>query len=626
MPEWIAQTQCRVASRLATFLVGDPGGVGTGSEQLSNLDPGAVTGQYVVCVPMKSQTVDETDGTTAAYTKDPVDEGFDDYVLQFGQDHTHLASQIQGEALLSGGVPALYDGERVSEYGFHYGPLLGAATTVGGDLVYEGHVSGELSAETLYLWVAIYTWLDARGVRHRSWLSNVFSHTTSAADPISVGFNVWNLSLTEHEDAYDQSQPVTIELYRAGGTTDGLYHLDQVLVNDRTTAYQWVTSTISDTDIESKQILYTDGDVLQDTTVPACKHLVTNRDRVWVVSADNPEILWYTKANGRDFILPGFNTSFVERTEVGRGVVALASLDDKLVVFKESQIYLYVGEGPNDQGVGGSLNGPNLISVETGCVDPRSVCTTPLGVTFQSRDSLYLLGRGLEVQKIGGPVEDYLDTYPTVTSAVHAPYLDAVLFTISNSGGTEGVTLVWHYQINEWTVWHTQDSRGTAKAPAIAGCLATRDKSHRYHQAQADGLVLWVDPTDYTEHDGSARSFTVTTPWFQFAQVQGFQKVRRITLLGTYQNVHKLDFSIYYDFNTTATSTYSLTAAQVAALRVGNREQVQLHLGAKCEAVRIEVTATLDGIGTGKLVRWESLLLELGGKGGSFRLPVEARR
>jgi len=616
MVAWTCETQCRVVSRLATFYVGYPNDL---SYQTSNLSV-AGTNKHVVSVPIKSSTVDEID----AYPFIPMDEGFDLYVMEFANDKTHLATAIQGQALLSGGVPALYDGQHLSEYGFHFGPLINAGEA---GVTESTPAPGFLTPSTAYQWVAIYTWLDSAGMRHQSWLSNVATLTTSSSvTGITATLTVWNLTLTEHEDTLDPSQPVMIELYRKGGTTDGFFHLDQVVTNDRTQPNQYVVSSISDADIQTKEILYTEGGVLEDTTVPACRHIVANGDRVWAISADDPEFVWHTKINGRDQRLPGFNTDFVQRTEIGSGCTALASLDDKLIVFKESRVFAYVGNPPNNQGQPGSLNGPILISVATGCIDPRSVCNCPAGVVFQARDSLYVLSRGLEVQKIGGPVEDTLALYPVVTSAVHAEALELVLFTVSNAGGTEGATLAWHYQINEWTVWYTQDSRSTAKWPAVTGAMCHREGVPRYHQGQADGLPLWIDPSYYPDHDGTARTFTATTPWFQFAQVQGFQKVRRVSFLGTYQNVHSLDFKVYYDFDITTYDTFTLTSTEVAALVKGSREQIGIHLGKKCEAIRIEVTATKDGLGTGRLVRWESLLLELGGKGGSFRLPVGARR
>jgi hypothetical protein len=609
---WICETQCRVVSRLATYYEGYPNPI---SWQTTNLSP--VDADTFICsVPIKSNTVDET-GT---YPYTPIDEGFDLYRLEFCNDKTHLATSVQSEALLSGGVPALYDGQHLSEYGFHFGPLLN-------DSVTENTTSGSLSPETYYQWVAIYTWLDSQGVRHQSWPSNTASLTTSdAGGPIKATLTVWNLTLSEHCDPEDATQPVMIEIYRAGGTSDGFYHLEQIVTNDPTLPTQEITSTMADSDLQSKEILYRDGGVLEDTSLPACKHIVANGDRVWLISCDDPEFLWHSKINGRDQVLPGFNTDFIQRTEIGAGCTALASLDDKLIVFKANRVITYVGNPPNNQGVGGNLNGPILVSVATGCIDPRSVTNCPAGVVFQATDSIYVLTRGMEVQKIGGPVEDELAAYPVVTSAVHAESLDLVLFTLTNTTGTLGVTLAWHYQINEWTVWHTQDSRSTPRVGAITGAMCSRGGVPRYHQGQPETPVLWLDPSNYADHDGTARSFTALTPWFQFAQVQGFQKIRRVTLLGAYQNVHSLAFKVYYDFDTTTYTSFSLTYAQVTALLKGTREQVQLHLGRKCESFRLEVTATKAGTGTGKLVRWESLLLELGGKSGTFRLPVEARR
>ena len=853
MPYWSSDVQCRVASRLATFQVGYPG---THYKHVPVLALGEASGQFVCSVPMHSQTMQEDRGGSAYYA-DPVDEGLDLYVMEFAEDRLHLPTVVQGGAVMSGGCPAIYDGERVSEYGFHFGPLLGVNGAEGP--VDEHSGSGQLTSGVTYQWIAIYTWNDNHGVKHRSWRSNVLQHTVSADPPVECSFYVWNLTLTEKEDTYDPDPVVVIEIYRKGGTSDGFWHLEASLPNDKTQPYQYYTSSDPDSEIEDNEVLYTDGGVLDDMTLPPARHIVTNEDRVWLISADDPSFLWHSKVNGRDFILPGFNPIFIKKTDFAQGCTAIASLDDKLVVFKESSIYLFAGDPPNNLGQGGQLTGPVLLSVATGCIDPRSVCNCPAGVVFQARDGIFILTRGTEVQRIGGPVEDTLATYPTITSAVHVEDLELVLFTAVNSTETAGVTLAWHIAINEWTIWHTQDVRSTPYAPAVTGAMCHRAGVPRYHQGQADGLVLYVDPSDYTEHDSTARSFTVTTPWFQFAGVQGFEKVRKATLLGTYQGPHCLTIRQFYDFDdTTFAAMHSLSfdgvddivttgghapslsfewdtdswtwsawiktsasgstqtilgkrqaggdgwyasvssaglltfelngslgstwirgskvindgkwhhvagrwdadgtsartnmtlwvdgrketvlagfsssvagtiinansftigamdtvdspfegnicqvaiwnsaitdaavkyaygrgapsrlsslaalcwwymgdddvypnvydsesgvdlvmtnmtagdivcevpsgpmikhlgVTEVGALRVGaSREQVGIHIARSVESIRLEITATLSGIGTGRLVRWESLLLELGGKGGSFRLPVEARR
>jgi len=532
---WGANHQCMVVSRLATFYCGYPLDA---HDCVSNL--AAIDAQTFVCaVPMKSNTINET-GT---YPYEVTEEGFDDYVLELDGDSLHLPTSVQGELILSGGVPAVYDGERLSEYGFHFGPVLDTHTT-------EGHGAGSLTASTLYQWVAVYSWVDSRGVRHQSWLSNIISATTTAAvGAIEISFLAWHLSLTEHEDTEDEAQKVQIEIYRSGGTTDGLFHLEQTVVNVRDGAPSYVYSRMADADIESKQILYTDGGVLQDTTAPACKHIAACSDRVWLISCDDEGFLWHTKINGRDHVMPGWNTDFVQRTDIGGGCTALATIDDKLIVFKESTTWLFVGDPPNNQGLGGSLNGPTQLSASVGCTDARSVVSCPMGVAFRSLESIYMLTRGMSVEKIGAAIDDTLATYPVITGAAHDEGARLVLFTATTAAGTTGCTLVWHYELDQWMVWKTEDHKGTVDAAPISAAICSRAGTPYYHQAM-DGSaeLLYMTPSTYGEHSANQPLLTVETPWLSFAWLQGFQRIRRLKIAGKYRGNHAAIVRLRYDW------------------------------------------------------------------------------
>jgi hypothetical protein len=106
---WDCGSGARVVSRLATWQIGLPGDT---HYMVPNLHAGAEPDDLYLCTTKKSET------------RDGLDEGFDVYRMAFGHASMHLPTHAQGLLILSGGVPACYDGERVSEWGFHMHPLI----------------------------------------------------------------------------------------------------------------------------------------------------------------------------------------------------------------------------------------------------------------------------------------------------------------------------------------------------------------------------------------------------------------------------------------------------------------------------------------------------------------------
>jgi hypothetical protein len=512
--------------------MGDPDNSSSGSEQISNFYPTADSSEYVCLIPKASETTFYSIDGSSVYSS--TDEGFDLVRIEFGHDDDGLHTEVQGEPLLNGGVPALYDRQRLSELGFHLTPKIIDDLT-------DSTSGGNLSPSTLYQWCAVFSWIDNNGVRHQSEPSSVVSITTDASVNHQVLFNVCTCTLTEHYDAADTNAPIFIEIYRQGGTTDGLFHLEQVIENDTLSFYLGVTSSSADTAIEDQPILYTEGGVLSDFAPPAARYVHTHKDRIWLISADDPSILWVSKIDGRASTMPGFNTALIVRTPSDGDCVALASLDDKLVLFKPDSIYLLAGDPPNDLGQLSSLSQPTLVSSRIGCIEPRSICVCPTGVTFQARDGIYVLDRGLGVNKISDPVESKLAN-GLVTSAVFWRDQEQVLFTLS-----KGTTLVWDTHHNEWMVWDTNSSTSRYGIP-VTGAMCDRDGSLDYHQAQAATPILYMDTSIMSEHDDYQAILAVSSPWLQLSGMEGYQRCRRVHARGSYDGPSYVMIRVLYDF------------------------------------------------------------------------------
>lgn len=558
------------------------------------------TDVFVAPIPMKSETLDGAS------------EGFDLFEFTFAARESRLLSTVcQGEPILSGGVPAAWDGVHMSEVGFHYYPALkNAAGKNGAGALTPSATPGS----SVYSIVATYEWIDARGVRHVSARSNPVSVTMAATDD-TIDVDVLHLTLTEHDDPDASQHPVYIYIWRTVSNGE-VYYFDQRIANN--TRGDVVTATLlnSDATIEANEKLYTTGEVLDNDTPPALRYVTRHADRLWAVSAENTGEVWCSKLIRANSVMPGWSLAFVLRSEVGGETVALASLDSALVVFRERAIWAVTGDGPNDTG-GGSDIRLRPLSVETGCRDARSVVSVPDGVLFQGGAGIYAITRGLDVTFMGAPVEDTLGS-AHVTSATLWEDRNVVIFTLDT--GTDA--LVYHYVAQEWATW-------THATTAYAATLSNGD----YYTLDSAGQVHVMHDGTYADGAGTTYpTMTISTPWVHVGGIQGFSRVRRVSLLGEYRSRSDVTVKLYHDRESTAATTYTWTAAQIAAAAKYGRIQIVMHVARqKCSSVRIEIITTADsavGGDPGDLgyIRWESAILEAAGKPGVFRLPSAARK
>lgn len=203
-------------------------------------------------------------------------------------------------------------------------------------------------------------------------------------------------------------------------------------------------------------LLYTDGTngnpgSLDNYSPPATNVLTRHQERLFIADGN---LVMFTKQRG-ELSGPGYNTT-VNSIYVGGDdpVTALASMDDKLVIFKQNQVYYVSGAGPADDGTGSNFSDPMMIPTDAGCINQGSVIPTPEGVYFMSDAGLRIVTRSLSVEYVGGPVEDELASYPVVTGAVLYPSANKVLF-LANQNDTNvplvGEVLVRDYVLDAWT-------------------------------------------------------------------------------------------------------------------------------------------------------------------------------
>ncbi len=539
--------------------------------------------------------------------------------------------------LCPGAAPYWFDGYSTLPYGFVHAPLIlsishvAAVTTV---------AAGD------YSYVAVYEWRDASGVLHRSIPSSPRSVTAVAGDSITI--TVATSTLSQHQlppyGAANASaaNPVSIALYRTtvGGTV--FYRLtsepdSQLLFNDPTAASVALTDTKADADIgpggtaalalSAQAQLYTAVGELADVPPPALVTCATHRGRLVGIGSDLRTV-WFSKDATEDAtVAPGFNEALT--LAFARDKTALASLDDKLVVFGESAIDVVFGDGPDS---GGQSSTWQIAAVQSdvGCVNAKSVCTAPTGAVFESSRGIEMLSRELTVTWIGKVIEDTLAAYPTITSAVLVADEQEVRFTCTAVGGATGIVLAWNYAYNIWFTRKYADLAATSAAsiPFVDAALI----DGVYTMLTAAGQVYQETSSHKLDNGTGFVGRDVVLAPISPAGNQSWHRVQQVSLLGTSVTNHDLTVSIARDYATSYEQTETFLAGSVATT-VGPLEQCRVTLAKqKCQAIKIriqDVTPTTPGtypVSTGDGPILEAVALRVGIKPGTPRTAAGQQR
>lgn len=403
----------------------------------------------------------------------------------------------------------------------------GASTDAANVTVGNG-VTGSIAAGT-YGYKIIYHWEDVKGQIHRSATSINVSATTVGSNQVVV-LVIPTLRVT-------RKNLVTIQVYRTVASGTVYYRLTSIsspLFNNKTVDVVTYRDTVADASITSNEIIYTQGGILDNFPCPPINFIANFNNRLWAIT-DQPNLLAFSK----DY-LPGEGVAFhpaLTKTidPAGGDLTAILAMDDKLVVFKRSLIRAFVGSGPDNAGNNSNFTTDELVTSDAGCIEPRSVVLFDQGMLFKSAKGIYMLSRSLSLQYIGAPVEDY--NSQNITSAVVVKDVNQVRFTTD-----DGVTLVYDYFFNTWDVFENYE--------AVDGV----NWENGYHYLRSDGIVRKETTGTFTD-DGAHIPLFISTAWFKFDAIQGFQRIYEVEFLGEYVSSHKVSIDIYYDYSEVSAQT-----------------------------------------------------------------------
>jgi hypothetical protein len=498
--------------------------------------------------------------------------------------------------VLGGGLVSSGDGTSNAEFSFLQGPTWGEPSfTFGGDLASS-------PTGVTYLYRARYEWYDDAGLLHVSpWSPDLAITLIDAASggwDIGLVFTCTQISRRGRLRFGLGRQP-KIAIYRSAGNSitlsgDVVYYRlrewDALPTNNTSLFSTTFTDDSDDADLLARgfgQEVAPRG-LLAPICPPASIHLCLHRGRLWLASAETGRDLWASRqlTRGEQPVFPP--ELQVTLADSPDRLTALASLDDKLVCFTTGRIYYLVGEGPADNGTGEFWPAPWLVTAQHGCLDSRSLVTTPEGVFFQTSAGIALLTRNLTVSLVGEAIRDLTDERPTCLGAVHDPKRSRVVWLFANADG-ETVGAVYDYLHQTWS---RQD---TAMASELFGIALWQDLL----VVTADELLRAEgepgNPDDRGQDvagDPSWVTGVYETPWICPQGPGAYQRHRRLVLLGEKLSGCSLRVDIYLDFDAATvkqTHTLDLQAASTITGLPLVRYEVPLTIQAS-QAIKVRLT------------------------------------
>ena len=577
-------------TQATTFLI-DQGGAVTGRLFIDSTDMPSSNGTPASRLPRIVSLGGARFLTSQARRSDPfyldvssATSAYDNYVTSVTINMENVIpkhAEANGVAHLVGGCLSIYDGDAVVEHGFHIYPDEITVTGVNG--------AGTLAAGVYYV-SPIYYWADAKGNKYESFPAPPVSDTIDGAED-TLNIVTPTLRLT-------QKTGVSVRYYRTLVNGSIYYSAISIDVNSTSTDTVSEALTTPDSGINENPLLYTAGGVLGNIAPPTPYFIACDGRRMFLVPSDDRQTIWVSKpiVSGEAV---GFSNSsgMILRLPEGGDITAIALMDGRIIVFKSDQIRYFTGSGPDSRGRG-QFNNDELIASDVGCEDPASVVLTPGGVLFKSSKGIYLLSRNLSVSYVGAPVEDFNDE--EIRSAVVVSKSNQVRFTTD-----AGRILIYDYHHGAWS---------TDATPVSTSGTLWQDK-HVF--VQPSGRV-WVerDEDEVFRDEDQPVKLTVGSPWIHVAGVNGFQRVRRVGILGEFRSRHKLKVKVYTDYDDEdPVQTVTLDSTKIQTVK-GKPYQAFIHLKQqKCSAMMLVIEDEPLG-GDGESVRLSALSLEVGVKKG----------
>lgn len=522
--------------------------------------------------------------------------------------------------LIVGGILQSYDGTSVVEQNFHLFPE---------GITFSNLLnSGALSAGQ-YQYQVVYAWTDKFGQIQYSGPSPILTVTAQVNDAILL--NIPTLRLTAKTN-------VTIKIYRTQVNQTVFQEVTSEiapLFNATNIDSVIFLDTVADINIAGNQTIYTTGGILPNSAPPSSSLIsLYSTNRVMLSGLEDSNLIWFSKNKAN---ATNFNTIPVEFSadltlavsQTGGAITALGLLDESLIIFKKSAIFVLTGDGPNDAGGGNQFSDPQLMTQTVGCNNPNSIILGPDGIYFQTPDKgIWMIPRGLgSPTYVGAGIDDLAKQY-LVSSAVLDPNNNHIIFTTTN-----GPALVYDYIISQWSTWTNHNA------------IDAITFQNKFTFVKSNGQVFQQDLSIFSDgysssdgYQGIPINMEIITPWLSFGGLQGYQRVFRGFLLGQFRGQHQLKVSVGYDFNPAFTQSCIFNSSKIAGSNVWGADgtwgsstpwggtwqpyELQINFATqKCSSIRLKITE-IQSSPYNEGLTLNHLNFEVGVLGDGVRLPL----
>lgn len=532
------------------------------------------------------------------------DRGPRDIEIEFDSNEARRVVQLGKTAYLTGGQILQYDGAGLTEVGFHIYPWYF-------DVVDDG--AGNL-ADGTYTYKLTWAWSNAKGELDRS-TTATFADVTVAGGGSDTAWDAAPLHTTLKTGARGE---VNAEVWRTlvAPTLESPFYLVTSKDPSAVTPNGYYPNTpaaaflgthrdnFADSTLDDKEASPENGGLLESISPPPATVIAVNEHRVFLAGISyDPYLIWYSKQRGEGEVVAFHDALTIRVPPAGGPVTAMAFLNETLIVFQGAAVYALPGDGFDNFGGGANFGPARLLSSDIGATTADTVCVTPQGIVFFSSKGWYLLDRALSLQFLGAPVEDYnTDTFV----AVHLLEKEHQIRCVSTSR-----ILMFDYLVSQWSRWE------------ISGPVHAALWSGDYYYTTAASVFK----EDATHGGTTGYSLEIETPWIKLAGLQGFQRIRRVMILGEYRSAHRLKVELARDYGLSYFQTKFWT---VTPTTVGAGEQVRHSPSIqKCEAIKIRITdrdTTTDTAPSGEGLKLTNLALELGLRQGLHKGLAAARK
>lgn len=482
-------------------------------------------------------------------------------------------------SVIGAGTPSQYDGTTVAEQGFLDIPWIEADLTTGAALTGS------------FKYLAVFRYVDGKGNITYSRVSDIISSVVAGKSPtVYISFphvNSKEFGVAGGSYPADDSRCV-VDLYRTADAGTIYYLLAtssgsvvtsgaSQLVNTPPNNFYTFVDGVADATLQSHVKLFRQPGVpnapLDRYPPPPSDIILSHKDRIFCTSATGDAV--YYSSFAVDGEGPWYSPAFAFFVHGGTGpITGLASMDGRLVIFKQDSIFTVDGDGPPENGgTGAEFSPPQRLSSELGCIDHRSIVNTPMGVFYRSPRGIELLTRSLQVQWVGDRVQRTVNTYPTTIGAVLDRVNGRVLISLAGTQVQQttgqGRTVCYDLSNDSWSTWYIGGDGGTpatgmqslVSAPITTNGVASETiifSWPTYTTAYLD-VTSGYDSSDYV-------AMRMETGWVKANGPQGAQRVYSASVLGKKVTNHSITISIAYNYSSSYTQTGTWEPATLNSL------------------------------------------------------------